>query len=130
MPQPPPRQRRPGVGRADAVVHHPGAVRLSDQAPVKSREPVRLRVLPDPPFGLDAREIPQPLLGHLLRPRPEAVADVVAWDDEVPAILPAASHQHMGVRLVGVVMAGRDPFQTGLPQVGGDPRHHLADVGF
>jgi len=128
MPQPSPRQRRPGVGHTHAVLHHPVRIHRRQQPPVKSREPIRPGFPPDAPFRLHPRQVAEPLLRHLLRPRPEAVADVVARDDQVPSIPSPPPHEYMGVRLVRVVMTGRRPVQIRLPKVRRDPPHDLPHI--
>jgi len=123
--QPPPGQRGPGVGAPDPVIDTHVRVRGRQKAAVQGGEPVGLGLTPDPPFGILAAEVSEPLLGDFLGAGAKAVADVVARDHEVPAIASSPPNQHMGVRLVGVEMADGDPVQTRLTEVVGDPRHDL-----
>ncbi|MNC42971.1 hypothetical protein D3C75_918070 [compost metagenome] len=109
MTKPPPAQRRPGVSSSHAVIDQAVRIYRGQKPPIQSGEPVGLGLLPDPPFSLDARQIPQPFLRRLLGPRPKAVTHVVARNDQVASVGSSPPHQDMGVRLVGVEVAGRHP---------------------
>ena len=50
---------------------------------------------------------------ELLGARAQAAADVVAGDDEILAVVVAAAHQEMDMRIVGVPMIDGDPVELG-----------------
>jgi hypothetical protein len=114
MPQPSPRQGRPGLVHSHPVLDQTFGIGSGKKPPIEAREPVRLGLLPHAPLGLDACQVAEPFLGDFLGPGAETVADVVARDDEVPAVLAAAPDEDMGMRLAGVVVTGREPSQAGL----------------
>ncbi|VDC51999.1 hypothetical protein BREV_BREV_03114 [Brevundimonas mediterranea] len=130
MAQPTARERRPGVRPADAVIDQTIGAHRPQQPAVEGCEPIRRGLAPDPLLGVHPRQVAQPLLRDLLGPRPEAVAHVVARNDQVATVGAPPAHQDMGVRLVGVVMAGRDPGQSGFAEIGRHPPHDLAHIGF
>jgi hypothetical protein len=59
---------------------------------------------------------------QVLGARAQAVADVVAGNDEIGAVLRDASHQQMDVRIVGVPMRDANPVESGA-----EIALHLAD---
>ena len=62
-----------------------------------------------PDFLLAAR--PEFQRHALLSTRSEPTADVIAADDEIPAVIGATAYQDMDMGIVGVPMIDRDPVQ-------------------
>src|SRR5689334_3989669 len=64
--------------------------------------------------GLDIEIGPrtQPFGGDLAGPSPHPVADVLAADHEVLALLIPAPHDHVTVRIVGIPVVDRDPLEA------------------
>ena len=58
----------------------------------------------------------------------KAVADVVAADDQILAVIGAAADQNMDMRVVGVPVVDRDPVELGA-EIAFDIRHQLAREG-
>ena len=116
-------------GAAGAEVDHAAAL-IGDvaQRAVEARPALGLDLLLQggPDFLLAARpELQGDALGGAVA---EALADVVAADDEVLAVVGAAAHQHMDVRIVGVPVIDGDPVEL-RAEIAFGVGHQLAGEG-
>src|SRR3989344_6035906 len=117
--EPAARQGRPGIASADTVIDHPLRVGGLLQSAVETSKAIGLGLAPEAGLAPDAAlrfgpgQIAQPLVGDFLGPSPEAVAHVVPGNYEVAAIGLAAPHDDVGMRLVGVEVAGTLPVGPG-----------------
>lgn len=123
-----PRESRPGLGPADAILDDPIGAGGVEKAAVKAGEAIGLGLSPDPPLCFGAGEVAEQLAGDFLGAASNAVRDVRPGDDEVLPVRFAPADEHVAVSLVRVEMAGRDPFQFGLSKVFGDALHDFARV--
>ncbi len=85
--------------------------------------PMRLAVKPEPLVLAPARA--DPVGRHVAGGFPEAVAHIVARQDELRPIAANAADDHMGMRVVGVVVVDGEPIELHA-EVALYPRHRLA----
>lgn len=121
-------QGRPGIAPTDTVVDHPLLVGGLLQSTVETSKAIGLGLAPDAALRFGPGQVAQPLVGDFLGPSPEAVAHVVPGNHEVSAIGLAAPHDDVGMRLVGVEVAGPHPGQVRLAEIRAHPAHDLARV--
>src|SRR3989344_3876251 len=124
--EPAARQGRPGIASADTVIDHPLRVGGLLQSAVETSKAIGLGLAPDAALRFGPGQIAQPLVGDFLGPSPEAVAHVVPGNYEVAAIGLAAPHDDVGMRLVGVEVAGPHPGQVRPAALRAHPAHDLA----
>ncbi len=79
-------------------------------------------------LDLTLRPRPQPTRGEFRGAMAHSVSDVVARDDQVLAGLIPAPQQDMDMRIVGIPMIGRHPFEPGS-EIALDLRHEFPCVG-
>src|SRR6266849_6965897 len=119
----------------------PLAVRLEALVadhPIQARPPLKRAVDLGPVLAFDdplAREQdlafgawPELALEDLLAQLADAPANVVTVEREHTSILPHAPDEQVDVRVVGVVVIDRDPFEPCI-EIAFHSRHHLAHVG-
>lgn len=108
---------------------------ISEDAPVKTREPLGRDLLLELARDLDLRFRTELSRDEFGGPRPKAVSDIVACDDEVVSFLILAAQDDVRMGMTGVEMIRGDSVEPSaeilfhLPHEIADERFHVRELG-
>ncbi|MGY4625317.1 hypothetical protein ACVWY3_003073 [Bradyrhizobium sp. USDA 4486] len=102
---------------------------ISQDAPVKPRKPLGCDLLLKLSSNLDVRFRAELSRDELCCPRPKAMSDIVARDDEVLSFVILAAQNDVRMGMAGVEMIGSNPVEPGA-EIPLHLPHEVADEGF